>query len=200
VTIWIVVTAAFAVGDWVAVATRNKRLEYVCKPATMVALAGVALALDPRNGTMRAWFVVAVLLSLVGDVFLMLPSDQFVFGLGSFLLAHIAYVVGLRSFELWAALIVAVLCVLLGVPIVRAARRDDPSLVIPVVVYIGAIGAMVTAALSTGRALAAVGALLFMASDATIAWNRFVKPLAWAPLFIIVTYHLGQAGLVLSLR
>ena len=45
---------------------------------------------------MRAWFVAALVLSLAGDVFLMLPKDLFVFGLGSFLLGHIAYIVGMH--------------------------------------------------------------------------------------------------------
>ena len=43
-------------------------------------------------------------------------------------------------------------------------------------------------------------AVLFMASDALIAWNRFVRRLAWAPVVIMVTYHLGQLGLVTALR
>lgn len=194
---WGVAVAVFAVGNWIAVATRNKRLEYISKPATMVALAGVALSLDPRNGAERAWFVAAVLLSLLGDVFLMLPSDRFVFGLGSFLLAHIAYVVGLRSFAVWALLVVVAVAAVVARPILASADRE---LRVPVALYMAAIVAMVASALATGRALAIVGAVLFFASDATIAWNRFVKPLAWAPVFIMVTYHLGQAGLVLSLR
>ena len=45
---------------------------------------------------MRAWFVAALVLSLAGDVFLMLPKDLFVFGLGAFLLGHLAYIVGLH--------------------------------------------------------------------------------------------------------
>ena len=45
----------------------------------------------------------------------------------------------------------------------------------------------------------AVGALLFFVSDYLIARDRFVRPLPWAPLAIMVLYHLGQAGLVLSL-
>jgi hypothetical protein len=32
-----------------------------------------------------------------------------------------------------------------------------------------------------------------------IAWDRFVKPFTWARPAIMVTYHLAQAGLVLSL-
>jgi hypothetical protein len=58
---------------------------------------------------------------------------------------------------------------------------------------------MVACALASGNALAATGAVLFMVSDTLIAWNRFVRELNWAPITIIVTYHLAQAGLVLSL-
>ena len=69
----------------------------------------------------------------------------------------------------------------------------------PVVVYMLAIGAMVTSATASGNAWAIAGAWLFLASDATIAETRFVGPRQGGPLFIMVTYHLAQAGLVLSL-
>jgi hypothetical protein len=32
-----------------------------------------------------------------------------------------------------------------------------------------------------------------------IAWDRFVQSFALAPIAIMVTYHVGQASLVLSL-
>jgi uncharacterized membrane protein YhhN len=210
VTGWLIVAAALAVGDWVAVATHNKPLEYVCKPATMVALIGVALALDPTSDAARAWFVAALAFSMLGDVFLMLPSDRFVFGLGSFLLAHLAYIVGLNlagradSLLVVGVLLVDAVGIFIALRIVTAvgaaiADDGDAGLKGPVLIYIVAILIMVTSAPMTGRPLAVAGAVLFLASDATIAWNRFVRPLSWAPLFIIVTYHLGQAGLVLSL-
>ena len=69
----------------------------------------------------------------------------------------------------------------------------------PVAAYVVVISAMVSAAIATGIALAIAGAALFFASDTLIAWNRFVRPRPWMPLAIIVTYHVGQAGLVLSL-
>jgi uncharacterized membrane protein YhhN len=61
------------------------------------------------------------------------------------------------------------------------------------------ISVMLATALATGNVLAGLGAALFVASDAMIAWNRFVRPFRAADLGIMVTYHLGQAGLVLSL-
>ena len=41
----------------------------------MVALIATTLALDEPDETVRAWFLVALVLCLVGDVFLMLPQD-----------------------------------------------------------------------------------------------------------------------------
>lgn len=49
------------------------------------------------------------------------------------------------------------------------------------------------------RNTATIGAVLFMLSDALIGWRRFVRELKWAPVAIIVTYHLAQTMLVLSL-
>jgi len=81
-TAWLLLIAAafFAVADWGAVARRLDRLEYLAKPATIVALAGVALTLTPHIEARRWAFVVALLFSLAGDIFLMLPGDFFVQG------------------------------------------------------------------------------------------------------------------------
>ena len=195
-----------AVADWWAVATANRRLEYVFKPAALAALLAVSLALDPVYADRRTWFAIALALSLMGDVFLMLPHDLFVAGLGSFLLAHLAYVVGFTrhggSFGAIAAAAVPVVVVaaVIGTRYVRALReKAETELVVPVVAYVAVIAAMATTALASGNWLAGAGAVLFMTSDALIGYDRFVTPRAWAPLAIIVTYHLGQLGLTLSL-
>jgi uncharacterized membrane protein YhhN len=136
----------------------------------------------------------------------MLPRDLFVAGLVSFLAAHVAYVVGLRVGETSVAAVIVsgaavmVVAAVIGTRIVRAVRRGPSAgLAGPVVAYMAVISAMVTCALATGNTLAAAGASLFFASDALIAWNRFVRPRTWAPAAIMVTYHLGQTGLATSL-
>ena len=43
------------------------------------------------------------------------------------------------------------------------------------------------------------GATVFAASDSILAVNRFVRPLAWAPVAVMVTYHVGQALIVAGL-
>jgi len=172
----------------------------------MVVLIGVALAIDV-DPAVRWWFVAALVLSMLGDVFLMLPDERlFVAGLGSFLLGHLAYIGGLWTDGVSAAplsiglALVLIAVVVVGRPVVRSVRRgDDPSMETPVIAYMAVISLMVASAMGTGEALAIVGAGLFYCSDSLIAWRRFVRPKPWQPLAIIVTYHVAQAGLVLSL-
>ncbi len=195
-----------AVVDWYAVAARRKPVEYVCKPLTLALLIGVALALQPAYESRRAAFVVALVFSLLGDVFLMLPRDMFAFGLASFLLGHIAYVVGLRNGPSSTAALIAagigvvIIACVVGSRVLRGVMRSGHrELVGPVVAYMAVLAAMFATALATLNPLAGLGAGLFFCSDAVLAWNRFVRALRWGPLAVIVTYHLGQALLVLSL-
>lgn len=206
--------ALFAVTDWVAVRLDHWRLEYVCKPASLLALTGFAITLDPQVEGRRVAFVVALLFSLAGDILLMVRRERngktekglFVPGLAAFLVAHLAYIVGFQI-EGGAVWLVALLFVLIRVAtlpvtvrLLSALREGNRErLAGPVRAYAIVICGMAAAAAATGNVLAIVGAALFLVSDLLIAWSRFVVPLAWAPVTIIVTYHLAQAGLILSL-
>lgn len=203
---WIpAISGVFALADWWAVAHQRRVVEWVCKPAVMVFLIWWALALDPECGPQRAWFVAALALSLAGDVFLMLPRDLFVFGLGSFLLGHLAFIAGFSQRELdgWlflaTAAAVAVAGRVVGRPVLAAVRGHKAALVPAVVAYMAVISAMVVFAVATEDVLAGAGALFFYVSDATLAWNKFVRPLPWGKVRIIVTYHIAQFLLVWSL-
>jgi uncharacterized membrane protein YhhN len=190
--------AAFALTDWVAVSpsVRNRALEYVCKPAALAALIAFAATMDPANRAQRAWFLAALAFSLTGDVLLMV--DAFVPGLCAFLAAHVAYIVGFIEIttSLRAAAIVVPVAIVVGTPILS---RAPAKLRAPVALYMGVISAMAVLALGSGNARAAAGASLFFVSDALIAWNRFVRPMPPVRPAIMATYHVGQAGLVLSL-
>jgi uncharacterized membrane protein YhhN len=205
---WLFLGAATvaAVADWVAVQTGNKSLEYVCKPLTIILLMAVAATVDVDDGAVRGWFVAALALSMLGDVWLMLPRDLFVPGLVSFLLAHLAFIVGLwidgvSFLGLSLGVTFAALAVLVvGGRVLRAVRAgDDPAMAVPVAVYMAVISVMVASAVGTEEPLAIGGAALFFCSDALIAWERFVHRHGWHRLAIIITYHLAQAGLTVSL-
>ena len=195
-----------AVLDWIAVDREAKALEYLCKPLTLALLLAAALALDPADASVRGWFALALVLCLLGDVLLMLPQDLFVPGLVAFLFGHVAYIVGMHLDGVDAAragvgvVLVLVAIATLGRHILRAVgRSEEPELQVPVLAYMAVISVMVVSAIGTGHPAAIVGAGLFYASDSLIAWKRFVRSSRRGHLAVIVTYHLAQVGLVLSL-
>jgi uncharacterized membrane protein YhhN len=201
-----VLAVLLAVTDWIAVARKDTRLEYVAKPGATLALAGMAATVDAAHADTQTLFVLALLASLAGDVFLMLPGDRFVPGLSSFLVAQLLYTVGFALHGgdagdyLVGALVAAVLVAPLALRFVGALRASGRgALVVPVTVYMGAIGAMALSAIASGNPWAIIGGLAFVASDSLIAETRFVRPRAWGGVAIMVTYHAAQLALVLSL-
>jgi uncharacterized membrane protein YhhN len=201
-----------AVADWVAVAAEERgrpalpaRTRWLTKPMPLVLLIAAAVALEPADPAVRVWFVLALALSLAGDVALLAPRG-FVAGLAAFLLAHVAYTVGFVVGGLAPpALAVGAVSMLafdlvVGPRLVRALRAGGRSgLAGPVVAYIAAISMMVATAAGSLEPVALAGAILFAASDTLLAEGRFVRPVRHGDLAVIVLYHLGQGLLVLSL-
>ncbi len=201
-----VFAVAAAANWWSRLDDRRRRTELWSKPLALLALIAVAVALQPADQLVRAWFVTALVCSLAGDVFLLYGDRYFVPGLVSFLFAHLAYTFGFVAFGDWSsagfvlgALMTAVLAAAIGVRIVIAARRKERVLGPAVAGYLVAISLMFCAAMATGNTWAIVGAALFVASDSVLGWRQFVADARWMPVTIMVTYHLGQAGLVASL-
>ncbi|HSP28326.1 MAG TPA: lysoplasmalogenase [Ilumatobacteraceae bacterium] len=191
---------------WSRLSDGRRRTELWSKPLALIALIAVAVALEPADQLVRAWFVIALMCSLAGDVFLLYGERYFVPGLASFLLAHVAYALGFVAFDEWSsagflvgALMMAVLAAAVGIRIVAAARRKERVLGPAVAGYLLAISIMFCAAMATANTWAILGAALFVASDAVLGWRQFVAEARWMPVTVMVTYHLGQAGLVASL-
>ena len=66
---------------------------YLFKPLTMVLILLIAIQAGQPDASRYKYAIIAGLIcSLAGDVFLMLPSDRFVDGLVSFLIAHLFYI------------------------------------------------------------------------------------------------------------
>lgn len=206
-TAWVgfAVFGVAALANWTSRWNANRRVELWSKPLALVALIVVALAIDPVEPTVRAWFVVGLVFSLIGDVAL-LDDRRFVIGLAAFLVGHLAYIAGFVASAEWSgrsfvtgAVLMMIVGAWVGRPIVRGADREAAALGWAVIAYLVTISSMFAAAGATGNAWAIVGAGLFVASDSILGWNRFVTSARWMPTAIMVTYHLAQAGLVLSL-
>ena len=198
--------AIASAGDLFSILRHDKRLEYATKPAVMVLLIAAAALLHPASGGERALFVVALVLGLAGDVFLMLPDDYLIPGIAAFLAGHLAYAAGFRFagfalIGLVAGLVIVFATaglflrrILLAVESGGRARLRNP-----VIAYAIVISLMTVSATASGNLIAAAGGLLFFFSDVIFAWYRFVKPVSWGQPVNIVMYQAGQALLVLSL-
>jgi uncharacterized membrane protein YhhN len=198
--------AVLAAVDWYAVAHGDRRTETWAKPATLVALIGVAWALGAPDTTAGIWLLVALAFGLLGDVMLLGHSTaRFQAGLAAFLVGHLGYLVcfALLGLGQWSWFLIGVVVVAAAMVAARQVlptvhRSDGPALSVPVAVYMAVISAMTLAAWLTGEWLVAAGATVFVASDTTLAIDRFVTPRPWARVVIMVTYHVGQALIVLG--
>lgn len=183
---------------------------YACKPLTTVLILLIALSRTPASPRAYAIAIfLGLLCSLAGDIFLMLPTDRFIAGLVSFLLAHLAYIV---AFSMAADTTLSPRSVALLLPLLLYGaivyRRLWPrlgSLAPPVLIYMLVIVAMAWRALdlwaqtrTMGALAAAFGAIIFVASDSLLASNRFVGKFAAAQALILGTYFVAQWLIALS--
>ena len=78
-------------------------LNLITKPLLMILLGGYFIALvGGVNNKLKVFLLIALVGSWFGDTFLMLQGTNpsfFIFGLGSFLLAHIAYILAFAKFD-----------------------------------------------------------------------------------------------------
>ncbi len=214
---WVVVLAV-AMVDWIAVARGWKRIEYIAKPSTMVLLFGWLALTGGFGATPLVCFGLGIFFSLAGDVFLMVSYARasnrwFLLGLAAFLLAHVAYIIGLNTplgdiSPVWAIGI----GVILAMTAARVLRRILAGvrekglhrMVAPVVAYGTVITLMLLSAILTlyrldwktsAAGLVSLGAILFYLSDILIAWDRYVTPVKNGRVLNMAAYHLGQIAL-----
>lgn len=178
---------------------------FVFKPLTTTLILAMALAapgaVSPRY---RRAVAAGLVLSLVGDVVLILPGETFVYGLGAFLVAHVLYLiaftdgVGVRLRHGATAAYVVV-----GGGILAALWSRLDALALPVAAYVAVILAM--AAQAAGRAgvlrtsgsrAAAAGAVFFVISDATLAIERFGGGGIPAGTIVIMTTYIAAQLLI----
>jgi uncharacterized membrane protein YhhN len=203
-----------AVLDWIAVYKKIKVMEYIFKPVTMLGILFWIWQSTGFDGSML-WFTIGVVFCLAGDVFLMLPGDRFIYGLLAFLFGQMSYILGFSSqppyINLWGAALVIFIGIYIAWLYPKLAgslkSKSLDKLRIPVLIYTLVISLMVYSALMTWTrpdwdwqaALAAsLGALFFYSSDSILAWDRFVNPISEGRLKTMITYHLGQIGIILG--
>jgi uncharacterized membrane protein YhhN len=211
----LVVALVLAIVDWAAAWRGSRTLEFIFKPATLIVLFIWFVQVTGLHGQ-AIWFGIGLVLSLAGDIFLMLPVNLFMAGLASFLLAHLAYASGfnptlppITGISVMLTLVVGLAAILLyrRVAMAVSSRPGGPGLRIGILAYSIALTLMTVSAMLTlarpewslrASTFAAVGGLLFFASDSMLALDRFVEPIPKAKALVHMTYHLGQFALMLG--
>ncbi len=150
----------------------------------------------------------ALIFSWLGDIFLLFEKQNpslFIFGLSSFLVAHIFYIVfflqiGKQNGADFSPKIFVSLGVLIYiVSLFILLAPNLKNLQIPVLIYALTLAAMLLTSIHAfdfkkhnfGR-ICVAGTLLFVVSDSILSINRFYQPFEFANILIMLTYAAAQ--------
>ncbi len=182
---------------------------YLCKPFTMLFIISIVVSTPNfRVDKYSRILSIGLIFCLLGDILLMLPYDLFKFGLLSFLVGHIFYILAFLEGRLkqqgWTTILP---WLVYGVLVFLFLQPYLGNLLIPVLIYIIIILVMGWQARERWiqindrlALLAFFGASLFIVSDTIHALHRFREPFALGRLVTLATYFSAQFLLALSTR
>lgn len=186
----------------------SKRIKYLLKPGTMVLIIILAIYGSGLETTFAKWVVLALFFSVIGDVFLMLEDRWFIHGLISFFIAHVFYIIGFwHSFaldittqtSLFIALSLFIFSLWFFLFLLRFVIDDGGvKLAIAVAAYIIVISIMMWSASLVGSGILVIASLLFVTSDAVLAYDKFRRPFNIAEHIVMVTYFTAQLLFAIS--
>jgi uncharacterized membrane protein YhhN len=174
-------------------------LFYITKPLTTLLIILLPVV-SIKQPSLYAFLIIAGLgFSLVGDIFLMLPSDRFLAGLISFLFAHVFYSSAFISDIKKMTWLPVIALILAGMIFVILISPSLGKIKIPVYLYVVFILIMVWMAWerwithpTQGPLLALIGAGFFAFSDLVLARERFVGRFKSSQALILGSYFIAQ--------
>jgi len=183
----------------------SRRGVWLFKPIASTLFVITALLAGALDSSYGRLILLGLLFSWLGDV-LLIPKRQlyFIAGLGSFLLAHVAFSGAflLQPLAVLPLAIAATAMVVVAILVLRWLWPHLPNNFRPAVVsYLGAISLMVVLASGTIPATGlqlVIGAVMFAASDVFVARDRFVSPSVANRLWGLPLYYAAQLIFALS--
>lgn len=178
----------------------NVLTEYriVSKPMIMASLIGFYISHAKKQSNA---FLLALIFALLGDIFLMFEGDDFfIIGLGCFLIMQVLYLLTFlkdRTINYYDIIWKALLVILLSATILFNLWESLGNKQMPVTIYTLAISAMVISAFIRKPSTVwfiqvIVGVVLFMISDALIAYTKFGGLVYGSEYIIMSTYMIAQ--------
>ena len=147
------------------------------------------------------FLIAGLVFSCFGDVFLDVDQIQlFVFGLGSFLIAHIFYMISFMPLRKLTKnmIIIMVGYVAYALVMFYFILPGLNSLFIPVLVYMSVLMLMgiMTLLSDASNFWLVLGGASFIVSDSLIGLDKFYSPIPYAGVFIMISYYFAQFALV----
>jgi len=217
-TLWLVLFFIIIAVDIFAIATDNNDLRWFTKPVIIPLLIGYLISSLTLVRSRHRWVIAALIFSWGGDVLLMLePGDSnfFIYGLVSFLVAHVCYIyffqVIKRKEKIKTSWLFVLPVLVYYAGLISLLFPYLKELKIPVIIYGAVISTMLGFALhmlamkNKNAAMSMMGgAILFIISDSVLAINKFYKPFEGAGIVIMLTYAFAQlfiiAGVIKYIR
>ena len=173
-------------------------------PTLIIFYAFYTLDIDP-------FIIIGLVFGWFGDIFLLNKGDKkkFIMGLGSFLLGHIFYIVAFllqvnfsEAFSIGLMVYLGLIAVFIVVLIMQLkeglGKMKGPVIAYCVVISFMSISAFLLAtspaytfALRNGYIVFS-GSILFIISDALIAWRQFKKEIKFHNIYVMATYIVAQ--------
>jgi len=147
------------------------------------------------------FLIAGLVFSCFGDIFLDVDRTQlFVFGLGSFLIAHIFYMISFMPLRKITKNMIAIMTGYITYALVMFyfILPDLNNLFVPVLVYMSVLMLMgITTLLSKNSNIWLVlGGASFIVSDSLIGLDKFHSPITNAGVLIMISYYFAQFSLV----
>ncbi|MCP3674333.1 MAG: lysoplasmalogenase [Gammaproteobacteria bacterium] len=143
-------------------------------------------------------FVTGLIFSTVGDFILDYDgANWFIFGLGSFLIAHIFYLFSLKPLEV-KRVPIAILYFIYGIAMFVIIGSSLGQLFVPVLIYMSVLLLMGIFTLISKKSnqWLIVGGISFIMSDSLLGINKFYSDVPLSHVLIMVSYYFAQFALV----
>lgn len=188
-----------------------KFLHFIAKPLLVISLLYYFLNYIQPNKKNKKFIVLALVFSLIGDFLLMfvhIEASLFIFGLITFLIAHIMYIIAFSKEQnkTLTQFLTSIFLLIYGVLIFMFLSSHLGNLIVPVGIYILVILIMVLFASlrknnvnQKSYSLVLIGSLFFVASDSLLAINKFHTPIPIPNILVITTYAVAQLLIIIGI-
>lgn len=166
----------------------------------------LVIAAKHLTGNLGKVFIAGIAFSALGDFFLDYDRvNWFIFGLASFFIAHVCYIISLKPQLSKLSLrrnIVLASCYFIGSGIIFSLFSAElKELFVPVFFYMLILVLMAISTVLTARSnyWLMLGGLSFVASDTMIGLDKFYSPLNFHHSAIMLTYYFAQFSLLIGI-